>query len=175
MACLELACGVLAAAWGELCRPHGPNAGLCGPKAPVGHLCKRGAAAGLTLAGWKGADAPRRARRARTSTRRCGQRSFPCAHPPTARARAYCGLRLHPATPTLHSCAQAQQTCQHGKILPVPHGSASCMGKLVWQAPSVLGVLEPVGLVWRPPRQQQSVTILSIHVIICCHGVARAA
>ena len=175
---------------GALRRPRGPNAGLCGPKAPVGHLCKREIAAGLTLAGWKGADAPRRARRARTSTRRCGQRSFPlsplrrapwwtprgfanmlplgstasraqeathdapnscsrrrsswratsscklfcelcCAHPPTARARAYCGLRLHPATPTLHSCAQAQQTCQHGKILSVPHGSASCMGKLV--------------------------------------------
>ena len=77
MACLALACGVLAAALGALCRPRGPNAGLCGPTAPVGHLCKRGAAAGLTLAGWKGADAPRRARRARTSTRRCGQRSFP--------------------------------------------------------------------------------------------------
>ena len=63
MACLALACGVLAAALGALCRPRGPNAGLCGPKAPVGHLCKRGAAAELTLAGWKGADAPRRARR----------------------------------------------------------------------------------------------------------------
>ena len=48
---------------GALCRPRGPNAGLCGPTAPVGHLCKREAAAGLTLAGWKGADAPRRARR----------------------------------------------------------------------------------------------------------------
>ena len=51
------------APWGALCRPRGPNAGRCGPTAPVGHLCKRGAAAGLTLAGWKGADAPRRARR----------------------------------------------------------------------------------------------------------------
>ena len=46
------------------------------------------------------------------------------------------------------------------------------MGRPVWQAPSVLGVLEPVGLVWRPPQQQQSVAILSIHVIICCRGVA---
>ena len=63
MACLALACGVLAAALGALCRPRGPNAGLCGPTAPVGHLCKRGTAAGPTLAGWKGADAPRRARR----------------------------------------------------------------------------------------------------------------
>ena len=60
MACLA---AVLAAALGALCRPRGPIAGLCGPTAPVGHLCKRGAAAGLTLAGWKGADAPRRARR----------------------------------------------------------------------------------------------------------------
>ena len=40
---------------GALRRPRGPNAGLCGPKAPVGHLCKRETAAGLTLAGWKGA------------------------------------------------------------------------------------------------------------------------
>ena len=40
---------------GALRRPRGPNAGLCGPKAPVGHLCKRGAAARLTLAGWKAA------------------------------------------------------------------------------------------------------------------------
>ena len=40
---------------GALRRPRGPNAGLCGPKAPVGHLCKREIAAGLTLAGWKGA------------------------------------------------------------------------------------------------------------------------
>ena len=63
MACLALACGVLAAALGALCRPRGPIAGLCGPTAPIGHLCQRGAAAGLTLAGWKGADAPRRARR----------------------------------------------------------------------------------------------------------------
>ena len=241
MACLALACAVLAAAWGALCRPRGPNAGLCGPTAPVGHLCKRGTAAGPTLAGWKGADAPRRARRqgavhgrdpslraalvsplrrapwwnprgfvnvvalGPTASRAqgathgapnsCSRRrsswrgaaacelfqttsscklfcELCCTHPPTARARAYCGLRVLPATSTLHSCAQAQQTCQHGKILPVPHGSASCMGKLVWQAPSVLGVLEPVVLVWRPPRQQQSVTILSIHVIICCHGVA---
>ena len=63
MACLALACAVLAAALGALCRPRGPIAGLCGPTAPVGHLCKRGTAAGPTLAGWKGADAPRRARR----------------------------------------------------------------------------------------------------------------
>ena len=48
---------------GALRRPRGPNAGLCGPKAPVGLLCKREIAAGLTLAGWKGADAPRRAHR----------------------------------------------------------------------------------------------------------------
>ena len=52
-----------------------------------------------------------------------------CTHPPTARARAYCGFYVLPATTALHSCAQAQQTCQHGKILPVAHGSASWAGR----------------------------------------------
>ena len=89
----------------------GPNAGLCGPKTPVGHLCKREAAAGLTLAGWKGADAPRRARRARTSTRRCGQRSFPLS--PLRRA-PWWTPRGFANVVALHSTASRAQGATHG-------------------------------------------------------------
>ena len=77
-----------------------------------------------------------------------------CAHPPTARARAYCGLYVLPATTALHSYAQAQQTCQHGKILPVAHGSASWAGRRSGKRPQCLACSSQWG--WSGGRRDNS-------------------